>query len=811
MLSLAEYQQRAKSLADYLPWGFLVAPGVVLNKDGSFQKTIAYRGPDLASATPDELVAVTARINNVFRRFGSGWSLYFEAARVPSQDYPKSKFDHRLAWLIDEERKSAFEGDDRFFESRFFLTFQYLPPEDKTSQFDSLLFDRSADFKSRGWRDALQKFEQEVGQAVDLLATALPAISVFDDGETLSYLHNCISSNRMEVSVPECPAYLDCLLADEHLIGGLEPMLGDNHVRVLSVLGLPGASEPGLLDQLNTLAFPYRWMTRFIALDKHDAQMALEKARRHWFAKRKSVMSLMREAIFQEPTQLLDTDAENKSADADMALQDLGSDAVSFGYLSTTFVVSHTDPTVADQRLQKVAEILNGRGFVTIHETVNAIDAWLGSIPGQAYANVRQPLIHTLNLAHFSPLSAVWAGPAENTHLGGPPLLQASTDGATPFRLVTHQGDVGHTMVVGPTGAGKSVLLNMIAVQFLRYEKAQVVYFDKGASARAMILGLGGTWLDFAESEAIALQPLKDIDQQDNISWAQEWLISLLTGEGVEFSPDQKERLWTALQSLAEAPENERTLTGLSLLVQDQEIKTALHPFTIAGAFGSIIDSDEENLSLSRVTGFEMNHLMETKRLVNPVLEVLFHRLERDFDGSPALLILDEAWLFLDHPEFAAKIREWLKTLRKKNVSVVFATQSLADIATSSIAPALIESCPSRIFLPNPAALEDISRATYERFGLNRRQIEIIAGATPKRDYYFQSRAGNRLFDLALGEVALAFCGVSSNSELQDIDTVLARHSTDNFAQEWLQHRGLPWAADLIVETSPQEEVQCVS
>ena len=150
---------------------------------------------------------------------------------------------------------------------------------------------------------------------------------------------------------------------------------------------------------------------------------------------------------------------------------------------------------------------------------------------------------------------------------------------------------------------------------------------------------------------------------------------------------------------------------------------------------------------------------MERPALVLPVLTYLFHRLEHRFDGSPTLLILDEAWLFLDDPLFAARIREWLKTLRKKNVSVIFATQSLADIASSSIAPALIESCPSRIFLPNPRALEPGQQKFYSEFGLNKTQVSILAASTPKRDYYFQSRAGNRLFDLKLGPVALAFCG----------------------------------------------------
>jgi type IV secretion system protein VirB4 len=180
---------------------------------------------------------------------------------------------------------------------------------------------------------------------------------------------------------------------------------------------------------------------------------------------------------------------------------------------------------------------------------------------------------------------------------------------------------------------------------------------------------------------------------------------------------------------------------------------------------------------------------------VLPVLTYLFHRLEERFDGSPTLLMLDEAWLFLDNPLFAARIREWLKVLRKKNVAVVFATQSLADIAGSSIAPAIIESCPQRIFLPNDRAVEPQARAAYERFGLNDRQVELIARATPKRDYYLQSRRGNRLFDLGLGRIALAFCGASDPAAQRRIDRILAEEGANDFARRWLEECGLGWAA----------------
>ena len=160
-----------------------------------------------------------------------------------------------------------------------------------------------------------------------------------------------------------------------------------------------------------------------------------------------------------------------------------------------------------------------------------------------------------------------------------------------------------------------------------------------------------------------------------------------------------------------------------------------------------------------------MEELMHSKGLIAPVLTYLFHRLEARFTGAPTFLVLDEAWVFLDDPMFASRIREWLKVLRKKNVSVIFATQSLADIANSPIAPAIIESCLSRIFLPNSRAMEPQQKEAYERFGLNNRQIQIIASATPKREYYFQSHGGNRLFDLQLGPVALAFCGAGSEQD----------------------------------------------
>ncbi len=799
MLNLTEYQTRPKRLADYLPWAMLAAPGIVLNKDGSFQRTIRYRGPDLESASQGELLSFTARVNNVLKRFASGWALFFEAAREHANDYPASTFMDPVAWLVDEERRAAFETGGAHFESACYLTFAWAPPTDRTRKGEAVFLTRDGAEKPTSAHDHLAHFIRETDRAIDLLAMLLPECERLDDAGTLTYLHGSISTRRHEVAAPETPIFLDALLADCGLTGGIEPMLGDEHLRIVSVLGFPPASEPGFLDALNRLGFAYRWTTRFIALDKAAAAKEISKYRRQWFAKRKSIAAIVKETLFNEESVLLDADADNKAADADAALQELGADDVAFGYFTCSIVVSDVDATAAAAKAKEIERVLNGRGFVAIRESVNAVDAWLGSLPGHLYANTRTPLIHTLNLAHLAPLSAVWAGEAWNAHLDAPPLIQATTNETTPFRLSTHVGDVGHQMIVGPTGSGKSVLLALMALQFRRYEGAQIFAFDKGRSMRAAILALSGAFHDLASDDALAFQPLRDIDSDSGRARAQHWLLGVLAQEGVALDPAIRDAVWSALGSLAAAPAKERTLTGLTLLLQRSDLRDALKPFTLDGAHGGLFDAEEEALELRDIVGFEMESLMRRPSAVAPALSHLFDRLDARFDGRPTLLLIDEAWVFLDHPLFAERLRDWLKTLRKKNVSVVFATQSLADIEASKIAPAIIESCPSRIFLANARAREAGIRSAYEAFGLNERQIEIVATATPKRHYYYQSSIGNRLFELGLGPVALALCGASDPDTQKLIDRIVTENDGE-FAAEFLRAKGLAWAADLIAE-----------
>ena len=625
------------------------------------------------------------------------------------------------------------------------------------------------------------------------------------------------------------------MLTDSPLSGGLSPKLGKHFIKTVSIRAYIGQTLPCLLDGLNELALEYRWVARYLPMDKLQATSHLGKLRRQWFAKRKGMLALLKEAIMKQESRLEDSDSLNKAQDADAALQELGGDYVSFGHFTLTVTVWDENESTAIDKARAVQQVVDSNGMISQIESFNAVQAWLGSLPGHGYADVRRPLISSLNLCDLMPASSIWSGPAWCHHLNGPALLQTRTAGCTPFRLSIYQGDVGHTLIVGPTGAGKSTLLNLLACQFLRYDKARVFIFDKGQSSRAMTYAMGGMFYPIgaegpannqtsmpadkqagtqtgelaggpaeqqvgeqAEREQgeqggnVCFQPLARIDEDGELTWAQDWLLDLLVREGITVTPGLKRECWSALNNLKMLPARQRTMTTLRNLVQDTTIRQVLESFTLAGPYGRLLDADQEALSDGDWLTFETEQLMHTPRVLLPVLTYLFHKLEERFNqGHPTLLILDEAWMYLTDSTFAARIREWLKVLRKKNVAVIFATQSLADIAESSIAPAIIESCLTRIFLPNAAALEDTSRRVYQCFGLNMRQLQILQSATPKRDYYLQCRQGSRVFQLDLQPIAKAFCAAGSPEDQARITHVLARHGQDGFVKAYLNELGI--------------------
>jgi type IV secretion system protein VirB4 len=823
VLALREFRSKATGLPDLLNYAAVVDDGVVLNKDGSFAAAWAYRGEDLDSASAAELAALSARVNAAFARRGSGWMLHVDALRTEARGYPEvGAFPDRTTSLIDRERRVAYEAEGVHYESRYVLTVTYLPPGDAEHAIATFFVDgEQSGHRTHAGSRALETFAAALREIEDHLSSTLrlvrlrgrriedPFGKIHVQDDLLRHLNACLTGENHPVNLPPVPMYLDAVLGAQDFCGGLSPRIGRRHIRSIAITGFPAESYPGILDFLNRLPLRYRWSTRFILLDTPAAQHQINRYRSRWWQKRKSLRNLVREHAGNAATHV-DADADAMAADAVAALGDASSGTVKFGYYTSVIVLMDENPDLVDAAARSTLKAINHAGFAARLEDVNAVEAFLGTLPGHGYPNVRRPLLHTLNLADLLPLTSIWPGLGQNPCPFYPPasspLAYAATTGATPFRLNLHVGDVGHSLIVGPTGSGKSTLLGFLLAQQFRYPGAQVFAFDKGYSLFVLCAASGGSYYEIGADTGPAFTPLAQIDEPAERLWAQEWLETLLGLQGVTVTPLHRRALHRALELLAGSPS--RTLTDLVNTVQDQALRDALTPYTLAGPLGRLLDAEADGLDDNAFQVFELDHVaaLGEKNLV-PVLLYLFHRVQRRLkEGHPTLVALGEAWLALSHSLFREKIREWLKTLRKANGAAILETQSISDITNSPIRDVVIESCLTKIFLPNTEAQTEHAARGYEALGLTQRQIELIARAVPKRHYYYTSPLGKRLFELGLGPIALSFLGAGSREELAEAKDLIARFP-ETWPAQWLRRRGLSDAAAQWTSFSPPPSI----
>ena len=816
MLNLKEYREQPKSLADLLLYAALPFeryPFVMVQKDGSLLALIRYRGPDLESTTTTVLVNYYAAIGTMLKYLGDRWAVHMIADRFLTTEYPQAEWPCAAAALFDAERRDLVQGKGQQFESDYVLALTYLPPSDAEGRFERMLIEGEDGEAEDTGIEYVDFFARRVNEIADLMRAYMPISKVLHGDDIVTFLHMPLALDRQEVALPETPMFLDSLLADQPVWPGMRVGIGytedeagnarpEKYVVTVGVRGYPVTTHAGMLDELNKLGFEYRWSTRAITLGVQASMKAVQTRVNRWGSQRKGIMALVAEHIMNAPAERLNQEAIAKHADSMAALQEVAEGLVSMAYVTPTIMVWDANLEVAKERAKLVVGLLTEKKFVAKIETFNAFETWLGSLPGSCYANVRQPLVNTMNLAHLAPLSAVWSGESWNKALNGPALMRVLTEGMTPFHFNFHHDDVGHSVIYGPTGSGKSTLLSSVAYQCLRYPGARVYAFDKDRSIRLATLCAGGQFHDIGahakDGGTIGFQPLAYIDRAEELTWATEWVFDLLRKAGIDLTPEDKTHIGAKLKSMASNPAEERTLSVLRARLGEKHLKEALRPFCAGGTFGHLLDGDRDNLHLCRWQAFEMGSLLKQPTAAVPVMTYLFHRIEESLDGSPTLLIIDEGWRFLDDTTFASKIEDWLLTLRKKKVAVIFTTQTISSVADSKVAPIIWDNCLTRIYLPNAAANDPQTKGYYTNQGLNDRQIVLISHARRKRQYYYASADGNRMFELGLGEVGVALVGSSSTEDHKIADELLTLCDENTFLPAFLRTKGVDWAADLI-------------
>ncbi|HBH7885315.1 TPA: VirB4 family type IV secretion/conjugal transfer ATPase [Vibrio parahaemolyticus] len=806
-LKLKKHRSKDAGLADLLNYAAVVDDGVIVCKNGAFMASWLYKGDDNASSTDEQREMVSFRINQALAGLGNGWMVHVDAVRRPAPNYSErntSAFPDPVSAAIDEERRQLFEGLGAMYEGYFVLTLTWFPPLLAQRKFVELMFDDDAEVvgKKARTKGLINQFKREISSIENRLTTAVKLTRlrgqkiVNEDGskvthdDFLSWLQFCVTGVSHPVQLPNNPMYMDAYIGGQEMWGGVVPKVGRKFIQVVSIEGFPLESHPGILSALAELPVEYRWSSRFIFMDQHESVKHLDKFRKKWKQKVRGFF----DQVFNTNSGNVDQDALTMVQDAESAIAEVNSGLVAVGYYTSVVVLMDESRDRLEQSARQVEKSINRLGFAARTETINTLDAYLGSLPGHGVENVRRPLINTMNLADLLPTSTIWTGSADAPCPMYPPLspalMHCVTSGATPFRLNLHVRDLGHTFMFGPTGAGKSTHLALIAAQLRRYAGMSIFAFDKGMSMYPLTKAVGGLHFSVgADDDRLSFCPLQYLETKSDRAWAMEWIDTILALNGVQSTPAQRNEIAHAIVSMHES--GARTLSEFSLTIQDESIREAIRQYTVDGSMGHLLDADEDGLSLTDFTTFEIEELMNLgEKFALPVLLYLFRRIERSLKGQPAVIILDEAWLMLGHPAFREKIREWLKVLRKANCLVLMATQSLSDAANSGILDVIVESTATKIFLPNVYARDEDTSALYRRMGLNARQIEILATAIPKRQYYYVSENGRRLYDLALGPLALSFVGASDKESVAAIKQLEAKYG-EQWVHEWLAGRGL--------------------
>jgi type IV secretion system protein VirB4 len=820
-MRINEHRTKPQGLADLLLADALIEDGIVLQQDGSLLAAWEYTGPDLESAGPAHLNALVTRMAAAMK-FGSGWMIHCDVIRSNVTEYPAAvDFPDPVSALIDDERRAQFTTPGVVFRSRYYLTLTYLPPIAREEKAVAWLVDgaavrlRIADVHVRRFKRRVEQFEDIFGTLVT--ARRLKAVRtesrwgpvVYDD--LLRFLHQTITGFDHPIRRPDYPfALADSVLATEDFVGGLEPRIGQKHIRALAIDGFPKVSTPGILAVLDQLPIEYRWSTRAILMDPYYAASLIEKVRVRWRGLSRGIMAMAFGAKNDSPNEY----AIIMLGDAGDAKKAAQSNDVQFCQYTSIIVLLDEDAARIHDSARTIQTTIDNLGFHARIEHVNAIEAWRGTIPGDGYANIRRVQLHTLNLADMLPITSVWCGldtnPSALMPPGSPPLLYALTTGANAFKLNPHVSDVGHTLMVGPSGTGKSTAVGVMAAQWLRYPGAKVFSFDWDYSVWLLCNAVGGQHYDLMANRNLAFCPLRNIDTPEDRTWATTWLEDLCRLNGLAMTPRYSNALAEAVNLLAQR--GHRTLTDLISRVNLEEVKEALKYYTTDGTMGAMLDSDHDSLAVgagASITAFETKALMQGReaKATLPVLLYLFRRIEQSLYGDPTLIILDEAWAYLAHEVFRNRLDTWLRTMRRRNAVVVLATQQISDIANSPIADTVFAQTVTKILLPNPEATNIDNAAFYARLGLNSTEISMIQRAIPKSEYYVTCANGRRMIDLALGQVALAFTSVNGPTGRAKAEALMRAHP-NTWQGHWLVLRGreagdanlIEWGNNLIQE-----------
>ncbi len=806
------------------PYLYIITPSICVLKNGAIMTTYQVEYPDLESSSPSSIASLAAYFNKAIMSLANeeGWAIFFDCKRYKTQDYPGGTFDNLAGWLIDQRRSENFHNFGEHFTTDYYITFVYQLPSDMESKTTSIFFKQNQKKKNQKYSEYqkaknIEETKKLISDFLDETEKTMNSLNSkiwsrrLNDSELFNYIRQAATMQRNELLFPENTFFfLDNYIIDEDFKPSIPLKIDEYYIPVISVADFPAATYPAIFDKLNRTMAEYRWSTRIIPYGKELSLKEADKKQKKMFAGRKSAMTAFTEIamgvnIDREETGKVEMAEEANAIKADITMQ-----RYYLGLYSSSLIVWDKSLSKAKEKSKKLQAVIKSCGFKCVEEKLNNVEAFYGTLPGNVYSNIKTNLISTVNMSNIIPLSSAWQGTFYNdftqeTCGSFVPLLTCSTSYGTPFFLNLNVRDVGHTFIFGPTGAGKSTLLSLLMAQATKYKDANIVCIDKQLSSRAFMVAAGGVYIEPGKDD-VAFQPLSELlnpnevtegEYKESLMWCQQFIEGLLAQQKIEITPGMSKAINETLVLLSEKSSSSRDLTSFQQYVNytdpktnDNTIRIGLDPYCQGGVYGSIFDADKTTLNLSKLMTIEMGSLMRlSEKAVAPALMYIFRYLEKLWtvphgEKQPlTFLFLDEAWLYLQHPMFSGFIQEWLRTLRKKKVFCIFATQEVSAASKSSLKDTIVQQCLTKIYLADENAVS--LAESYKEFGLTDSEIYGLSQAQMKRDYYFKNPLGSRMFTLDLDDFQLAL--ISSDHEILDnLENQYGKNTTEERAFELL-------------------------
>ena len=826
-LDMRQFKEPLNQLKYVSPYAFILEPNICLLKDGALMTTYQIEYPDLESSSANDIAAVAALFNNSIMSLAQneGWAIFFDVRRVKTKDYPAGSFSNLAGWLIDQRRAENFEKFGEHYTSKYYISFVWQLPNDMEEKGSALFLKNENEKKDRektkkDWAhnrdlkavwDNCEKFLDDCEKIMGAMTNKLWIYHLNKD-ELFSYIKSCINIDEEKLFYPnDVFFFLDNYICEKDVQTSMPLKVGKYYVPVMTVNDFPSMSYPAVFDKLNRTMQEYRWTTRFIPLSRETSLKEADKYQNKYLSKRKSAMTALTENFLGASIGKENQGALAMASEASRINEDLTMENYVLGYYTSTLMCWDTQLERAKRKSRKLQQVIRSCGFGVKEETLNNFSAWQGMWAGNVYANIRRPLISSETCSNIIPLSSAWQGNAENdftneTCGSSVPLCICSTSYGTPFFMNLNVRDVGHTFVFGPTGAGKSTLLALLMAQATKYKDANIVCIDKQLSSRAFMVAAGGVYIEPGK-DSVAFQPLGELKNpqectpevyNESLLWCQQFIEGLLAQQNIECSAAMSKAITEALRLVSEKPSKDLTTFQQYVTYQDSKtgentIRLGIEPYCAGGQYGSIFDADKTTLNLSKLMTIEMGSLMRlSEKAVAPALFYIFRYLEKLWNVPAGekqpltFLFLDEAWLYLQHPIFAKFIQEWLRTLRKKKVFCIFATQEVSAASKSSLKETIDQQCLTKIYLADESAQNPALAKSYADFGLTDSEIIALSNAQMKHDYYFKNPLGCRMFSLDLDDFQLAL--ISSDHEILDkVEAEYGRNTTKELAFEVLE------------------------